>query len=141
MISHFGIPAFGSVSRWNPDSSDRLTSAIHDFPLAGVLRSLLPTSAWKWLSYIPHARFQEIYASDSIIHKVFSFFCSQISGSDERTIQNVVTALSVTKSHLDEGKMGSSEQASLATRLIEYHNSNQHSIPQGTAIAEMMAHL
>jgi hypothetical protein len=70
MITNFGIPAFGSVDRWVDDASDVFVTAVHDWPLAGVVRSVVPVSVWKMLAGVPHKRFQEIYTSDPAIAKV-----------------------------------------------------------------------
>ncbi|EKM60141.1 uncharacterized protein PHACADRAFT_206323 [Phanerochaete carnosa HHB-10118-sp] len=57
----------GSLDNWNKGTRDPLGIAVYDFPKRGIMRSAVPTWAWKLVSKIPNARFREVCNSDSII--------------------------------------------------------------------------
>ncbi|GJE87236.1 cytochrome P450 [Phanerochaete sordida] len=57
----------GSLDKWDKGVRDPLGVAVYDFPKRGILRSAVPTWAWKLVCKIPNARFREICNSDNIM--------------------------------------------------------------------------
>nr|BAL05175.1 cytochrome P450 [Phanerodontia chrysosporium] len=57
----------GSLDNWNKGVRDPLSIAVYDFPKRGIMRSAVPTWAWKLVCKVPNARFREMCNSDNIM--------------------------------------------------------------------------
>ncbi|KAI0303911.1 cytochrome P450 [Russula brevipes] len=100
--SSFGH-CIGALSRWTVDAEDPLVTAIGDFPKRGILRSAVPTWAWKLVCSIPNRRWRRLCDSD----KIMSEFVS------ERVYE--------TRLQMVSGALEQSDRTALVHRLLRYY--------------------
>ncbi|KAI0750628.1 cytochrome P450 [Daedaleopsis nitida] len=54
----------GALDNWSMGVRDALSQAVNDFPTRGIVRSFIPTWAWKLVSHIPSEAWRRICNSD-----------------------------------------------------------------------------
>ncbi|KDQ63971.1 hypothetical protein JAAARDRAFT_165949 [Jaapia argillacea MUCL 33604] len=121
--SSFGQGA-GALARWAVDGEGFLAMAINDFPKRGILRSKVPTWAWKLVCSIPNRKFQRLCDSDKIL-------------------ADFVTAkVFETSSHITSGKVDDSDKVPLLHRLLRYRVAPSNDLmSERDIISECMGHL
>ncbi|KZT29554.1 cytochrome P450 [Neolentinus lepideus HHB14362 ss-1] len=121
--SSFGYQP-GALSKWTVDSEDALSMAINDFPKRGILRSAVPTWAWKLVCSIPNKRFRQLCDSDKIMAEFVS------------------ARVYETRSQIAVGKVDQDdlEKRPMLRRLLEYRVNNTPMSDQDI-ISECMGHL
>ncbi|EKM79809.1 hypothetical protein AGABI1DRAFT_72452 [Agaricus bisporus var. burnettii JB137-S8] len=113
----------GAVTKWAMDVEDPLSTAINDFPKRGILRSIVPSWAWKLVCRLPNSRWRQMCDSDKIMAE---FVSSRVY--EMRTQMNA-------------GKIGESEKISMLQRLLQYRYASNELMPDHDIISECMGHL
>ncbi|KAF8901790.1 cytochrome P450 [Mucidula mucida] len=114
----------GAVHKWALNSEDPLSTAIHDFPKRGILRSAVPTWAWNLICKIPNARWRQMCDSDKIMAEFVS----------ERVYQ--------TRAQMNAGKLEETEKVPMLHRLLNYsYSSTKDAMPDSDIISECMGHM
>ncbi|TFK47010.1 cytochrome P450 [Heliocybe sulcata] len=123
--SSFGYQP-GALSKWTVDSEDSLSTAINDFPKRGILRSAVPTWAWKLVCSIPNKRLRQLCDSDKIMAEFVS-----------ARVYETRSQLSTRKVDHDE-----CEKLPMLRRLLE-HRMTPSNTPMSDqdVISECMGHL
>ncbi|EPQ58851.1 cytochrome P450 [Gloeophyllum trabeum ATCC 11539] len=114
----------GALANWTTESEDALSTAINDFPKRGILRSAVPTWAWKLVCSIPNKRLRQLCDSDKIMAEYVS----------DRVYE--------TRSRLALRNAGQedSDRLSLLRRLLEYRIADSP-MSDEDVISECMGHL
>ncbi|KAF9254261.1 cytochrome P450 [Marasmius fiardii PR-910] len=116
----------GAVRKWALEAEDPLSVAISDFPKRGILRSVVPTWAWKLVCRIPDARWRQMCDSDKIMAEFVS----------ERVYQTRAQVGSTEK--LDY----SGEKVPMLHRLLNYrYSTTNENMPDNDIISEHMGHM
>ncbi|KAF9023114.1 cytochrome P450 [Hymenopellis radicata] len=114
----------GAVHKWALNSEDPLSTAIHDFPKRGILRSAVPTWAWNLICKIPNSRWRQMCDSDKIMAEFVS----------ERVYQ--------TRAQMNAGKLEETEKVPMLHRLLNYnYSSTKDAMPDSDIISECMGHM
>ncbi|KIY64381.1 cytochrome P450 [Cylindrobasidium torrendii FP15055 ss-10] len=114
----------GAIHKWSLQNEDPLSTAIHNFPIRGVLRSALPARVWDVLCKIPNAKWRQVCDSDKIMAEFVS----------ERFYQARAT--------MTDGKLHDVEKPPMLHRLINYTvPSTSSNLPDLNIISECMGHL
>ncbi|ESK91848.1 cytochrome p450 [Moniliophthora roreri MCA 2997] len=114
----------GAVGKWAQNSEDPLSIAISDFPKRGILRSVVPTWAWKLVCRIPNARWRQMCDSDKIMAEFVS----------ERVYQ--------ARAQMPSEKLDQSEKVPMLHRLLNYrYSSTNENMPDNDIISESMGHM
>ncbi|THU97234.1 cytochrome P450 [Dendrothele bispora CBS 962.96] len=115
----------GAVNKWTfGNTEDPLSIAINDFPKRGILRSVVPSWAWKFICKIPNVHLRRICDSD----KIMASFVS------ERVNQ--------ARTQMTAGKFDEAEKVPMLHRLLQYrYSSTSQLMPESDIISECMGHL
>jgi cytochrome P450 len=114
----------GSINKWASNVEDRLSTAISDFPKRGILRSIVPTWAWKLVCRFPNLRWRQLCDSDKIMAE---FVSSQVQG--------MRTDIAAGKLHVD------SDKKPLLQRLLTHRYPTNEPMPDTHIISEAMGHM
>ncbi|KAI0254878.1 cytochrome P450 [Lactifluus subvellereus] len=121
--SSFGY-SIGALSKWAAGIEDPLVTAIGDFPKRGIVRSAVPTWAWKLVCSIPNRRWRQLCNSDRVMTefvsaRVYETRLQMVSGSSEQ-----------------------SDRIALVQRLLRHHSgSSTDTTSDRDVISEHMGHL
>ncbi|KAJ3570031.1 hypothetical protein NP233_g4668 [Leucocoprinus birnbaumii] len=113
----------GAVTKWAMDVEDPLSTAINDFPKRGILRSIVPSWAWKLVCRLPDARWRQMCDSDKIMAEFVSARVYEM------------------RAQMNAGKIGESEKIPMLQRLLQYRYSSNELMPDHDIISECMGHL
>ncbi|KIL58950.1 hypothetical protein M378DRAFT_169922 [Amanita muscaria Koide BX008] len=118
----YGFQA-NAIKNWAMGLENPLSTAINDFPKRGILRSAVPTWAWKLVCWIPNSRLRQLCASDNIMAEFVSARVYEM------------------RSQMNAGKLGDSDKIPLLQRLLQYQYSADKPMPDHDTISECMGHL
>ncbi|KAJ2931049.1 hypothetical protein H1R20_g6052, partial [Candolleomyces eurysporus] len=122
IFSLFGY-RLGAVGKWALGAEDPLSTAINDFPKRGILRSLVPSWAWKLVCRIPNNRWRQLCDSDKIMAEF-------VSGRVYET-----------RAQINAGRAEETEKPTLLQRLLNHRYSAKQPMPDCHIISECMGHL
>ncbi|KAG7091834.1 hypothetical protein E1B28_008239 [Marasmius oreades] len=116
----------GAVHKLALEAEDPLSVAISDFPKRGILRSVVPTWAWKFVCRIPNARWRQMCDSDKIMAEFVS----------ERVYQTRAQMTSTEKTDYSD------EKVPMLHRLLNYrYSTTNENMPDNDIISEHMGHM
>ncbi|KAJ7754837.1 cytochrome P450 [Mycena metata] len=167
--SSYGF-SLGAIRKWALEAEEGLTVAIGDFPKRGILRSAVPTWAWRLVEKIPHSRVRLLCDSDKIMAefvstRVYEMRAQLNAGKAPAAPVPAPTVVAPTPSHFlsafpsfsrsssrasspapscsseDSSFSEDTEKSYMLPRLLAYKYPNGETMPESHVISECMGHM